>query len=70
MSRRITGTFREHEVELIEQLRDIFSPGQALSSFMADCLMAAVEAEMHGIKCQCNEMASMLYEWRPEGRPN
>lgn len=70
MTRRITGTFRDHEVELIERLRDILSPGRALSSFMADCLMAAVEAEMHGIQCGCNEMAQYLYQWQPEGPPN
>lgn len=70
MSRRITGTFSDDEVALIEHLRDMIEPGRPLASFMADCLMGAVEAELHGIECQCEHMAQVLYAWQPEGRPN
>lgn len=70
MTRRITLTLSEEELEKIERLRSALSPDASRSSFAGDALMAAIEAELHGIECQCQQMAQALFMWQPEGRAN
>jgi len=70
VTKRITLTFNDDEVELIARLRDALDPERPLATFAADCLVASVKAELHGMECQCQQMAQVLYNWQPVGRPN
>jgi len=70
VTKRITLTFNDEEVDKIAELRDALDPERPLATFAADCLIANVEAELHGMECQCQHLAQVLYSWQPDGRPN
>lgn len=70
MTRRISITLDGEELEALVRLRNLLDPGQAISTFAANVLVGAVDAELHGIECQCQYWADVLQEWRPDGRPN
>lgn len=70
MSKRLTLSLSEEEYAQVMRLREALNPGASIAGFAADALMANVEAELHGMECQCHEMAQALYNWRPQGRPN
>ena len=70
MTKRITLTFNDDEVDLIAKLRNALDPERPLATFAADCLMHAIEHELYGMECQNQHMVQVLHEWRPDGRPN
>lgn len=70
MTRRISITLDGEELEALVRLRNLLDPGMPLASFAANALVGAVDAELHGIECQCQQMAQILDEWQPEGQPN
>lgn len=70
MSKRITLTFNDDELEAIARLRDTLMPESTIAGFAADCLIHAVQLELHGIECQCEYLTKVLDEWRPSGHPN
>lgn len=70
MTRRISITLDGEELEALVRLRNLLDPGMPLASFAANVLVGAVDAELHGIECQCQQMAQILDEWQPEGQPN
>ena len=63
-------TLHEDELALVTRLRDAIGHERPLATFMADLVVAAAEAELHGMECQCHEMAQVLYNWSPAGQPN
>lgn len=70
MSKRITLTLNDEEIEAIAKLRDTLMPTSTIAGFAADYLIHAVELELHGIECQCEHLTRVLDEWLPSGRPN
>lgn len=70
MTRRISITLDGDELDALVRLRNLLEPGMPLASFAAHALVGAVDAELHGIECQCQYWAAVLDEWRPDGRPN
>jgi hypothetical protein len=70
VTRRISITLDGEELEALVRLRNLLDPGMPLASFAANALVGAVDAELHGLECQCKYWAEVLEEWRPDGRPN
>lgn len=70
MTRRVTLTLDMDELDALVRLRNLLDPGQALATFAANVLVGAVDAELHGIDCQCQQMAQVLHDWQPQGEPN
>lgn len=70
MTRRISITLDVDEVEALTRLRDLLDPEMPLASFAANLLSSAVEAELHGIECQSQQLAHILNAWQPQGEPN
>ena len=70
MSKRITLTLDDDELEAVARLRDTLMPESTIAGFAAECLIHAVQLELHGIECQCEHLTAVLYQWDPQGRPN
>ena len=70
MTRRISITLDGDELDALVRLRNLLEPGMPLASFAAHALVGAVDAELHGIECQCEYMTQVLNDWQPQGEPN
>ena len=67
MNRRITLTISDEEMFDLLRLREQLDADCPLATFAASVLVSSVDCELfHSQQC----MASVLIEWRPEGRPN
>jgi len=70
VTRRISITLDGDELDALVRLRNLLDPGQALATFAGNVLVGAVDAELHGIDCQCEYMTQVLNDWQPQGEPN
>ena len=70
MNRRVSITLDADEIEALTRLRDLLDPTMPLASFAANVLCGAVDCELYGIECQSQNLAAVLDQWEPNGRPN